>query len=290
MVRRQGHRELATSDSRRGAQHHGSRRKRSLRLPGRAAGRHRPRAGEDYTTSDGGYDVPRRLGDVLRSDEVTALDTSAATMRDGDVWARWARGWALLALALAAAYVVRAGLRERRRRRQADRSPLDIGLIPSPWDEPRRRRLVGMIALAAWVALPVLTAEQLSLSMDSARAAAQSSRLISQVSGAVMVSQVRNGASDDLQMRGMDLTMWGLARQYAATFDGSRGQQLLGTTRWRSACSWPPLPPPPSWSVRWPGSPLAASPSNACCPTTQPPTSRELATVTRRRKNFSEGL
>jgi hypothetical protein len=193
---------------------------------------------DDYTTVDGGYDVPRRLGDVLRADEVTALDTSAATMRAGDGWARWARGWALLALAVAAAYVVLSTVRGRRRRRRAPQTLPDVGLIPTPWDEPRRHRLVGIVALAAWLALPVLTAEQLALSSDSARSAAESSILISQVSGAATVSQVRNGAAADLRMRGVDLTMWGLARQYAATLDGSNGQALLGIAEQRAGERW----------------------------------------------------
>jgi FlaG/FlaF family flagellin (archaellin) len=192
----------------------------------------------DYATPGGWYDVPRRLGDVLHTDQVTALDSSAATMQAGDRWARWARGWALLALAVAAAYVVQSAVRGRRRRRRAHPSPPDVGLIPTPWDEPRRRRLVAVMALAAWLALPMLTAEQLALSTDSARSAAESSRLISQLSGAATVSQVRNGAASDLQMRGIDLAMRGLARQYAATFDGSRGQDLLGIAEQRAGERW----------------------------------------------------
>lgn len=196
--------------------------------------------GDDYLTPDGGYDVPRRLGDELHTDQVSALDTSVATMAAGDGWARWSRGCALLALAVAAAYVVQSAVRSRRRRlrRRAHPSPPDVGLIPIPWDEPRRRRLVAVMALAAWLALPMLTAEQLALSTDSARSAAESSRLISQLSGAATVSQVRNGAAADLQMRGIDLAMWGLARQYAATFDGSRGQELLGIAEERAGERW----------------------------------------------------
>ncbi len=192
---------------------------------------------DDYTTPDGGYDVPRRLGDLLLADQVTALDLSVASMRAGDRWARWARGWALLALAVAAAHVVMTAAHSRRRRR-AHASRRDVGLIPTPWAEPRRRRLVTLLALTAWLALPVLTAEQLALSSDSARSAAHSSLLISQLSGAVTVSQVRNGAGADLQMRGIDLMTWGLARQYAATFDGSRGQELLGIAEQRAGERW----------------------------------------------------
>jgi hypothetical protein len=193
---------------------------------------------DDYTTPDGGYDVPRRLADALDGDQVTALDTSKATMRAGDQWARWARGWALLALAVAAAFVVLAFLRGRRRRRREPAGTADVGLVPTPWDEPRRGRSVALLALAAWLALPILTVEQLALSADSARAAAQSSLLITQLSGAATASQVRNGAASDLQMRGIDLTMSGLARQLAATVDGSRGQRLLGIAEQRAGQRW----------------------------------------------------
>jgi hypothetical protein len=194
--------------------------------------------GDAYTTADGGYDVPRRLGDVIDKEEVTDLDMSAATMRDGDGWARWTTVWAVLALAVAAAYVVLAAVRGRRRRRTDPASAPDVGLIPAPWDEPRTGRLIGALALAAWVALPVLTAEQLALSDESGRAAAESSRLISQISGSATVSQVRSGAASDLQMRGIDLSMTGLSRQYAATLDGSQGQQLLGTAEERAGARW----------------------------------------------------
>ena len=192
--------------------------------------------GDDYAMPGGWYDVARRLGDVLRTDQVTALDTSAATMRAGDGWARWARGWALLSLVVAAAYVVQSALRGRRLR--ADPARPDVGLIPAPWHEPRRRRLVAVIALAAWLALPVLTAEQLALSTNSARAAAESSLLISQLSGAATVSQIRSGAAADLQMRGIDLATRGLVRQYTATLNGSHGQELLGIAEQRAGEQW----------------------------------------------------
>lgn len=195
-------------------------------------------AHSDYMAPEGGYDVPRRLGDVLHTDQVTALDTSVATMRAGDRWSRMAQGWVFLALALAVGYVVQSALRGRRRRRRAHPEPPAVGLIPAPWDEPRQRRLVAAIALASWLILPMLTAEQLSLSTSSARSAADSSRLISQLSGAVTVSQVRSGAAADLQMRGVDLAMWGLARQYAATFDGSSSQELLGIAEQRAGERW----------------------------------------------------
>ena len=196
---------------------------------------------DDYRTADGGYDVPRRLGDALRADQVTALDTSAVTMRAGDEWARRARGWALLALAVAAAFVVQAFLRGRRRRRREQPSAPDVGLIPTPWDEPRRRRRVAVLALAAWLALPLLTVEQLALSADSARSAAQSSLLITQLSGSATASQVRDGAAADLKVRGIDLTISGLTRQYAALLDGSRGQQLLGLAEQRAGERWAEL-------------------------------------------------
>ena len=62
--------------------------------------------------------------------------------------------------------------------------------------------------------------------------------LTSPLSGAATVRQVRNGAASDLQMRGIDLAMRGLARQYAATFDGSRGQELLGLAEQRAGERW----------------------------------------------------
>ncbi len=192
--------------------------------------------GDDYAMPGGWYDVPRRLGDVLHTDQVTTLDTSAATMRAGDGWARWARGWALLSLALAAGYVVWSALRGLRLRAEPARP--DVGLIPGPWGEPRRHRLVPVIALAAWLALPVLTAEQLALSTNSARAAAESSLLISQLSGAATVSQIRSGAAADLQMRGLDLATRGLVRQYTATLDASHGQNLLGIAEQRAGERW----------------------------------------------------
>lgn len=193
--------------------------------------------GSSYATPDGGYDVPRRVGDVLRDDQVTAYDQSAATMRVGDWWARRARGLALLALVVAAAYVVLSAIRSRRRRRKTQ-DPPDVGLVPTPWTEPPTGRMVAVLALAAWLALPVLTAEQLSLSMDAARSAAQSSRLISELSGSTIVSQVRDGASKELQLRAYDLSMTGLSRQYAATLDGSNGQQLIGEAEETAGERW----------------------------------------------------
>jgi hypothetical protein len=192
----------------------------------------------EYAMPDGGYDLPRRIGDVLRDDQVTAYDQSDATMRVGDWWARRARGLALLALAVTAAYVVLSAVRSRRRRRLTQKDPPDVGLVPAPWTEPRARRAVAVLALAAWLALPVLTAEQLSLSMDAARSAAQSSRLISEVSGSAIVSQVRDGAAKDLQLRAYQLSMAGLSRQYAATLDGSNGQRLIGTAEATAGDRW----------------------------------------------------
>jgi hypothetical protein len=192
--------------------------------------------GDDYVMPGGRYDVARRLGDVLNADRVASLDTSAATMRAGDRWARWARGWVILSLTVAVAYVVLSGFRGRRRR--ADPARAAVGLIPTPWDEPGRRRLVAMTALAAWLALPVLTAEQLALSTGSTRAAAESSRLISQVSGAATVSQIRSGAAGGLQLQGIDLATRGLVRQYTATLNGSHGQELLGIAEQRAGERW----------------------------------------------------
>lgn len=192
--------------------------------------------GDDYVMPEGGYDVARRLGDVLHADRVTSLDTSAATMRAGDGWARWARACALASLTLAMAYVVLSGVRGHRRR--ADPAPPDVGLIPTPWDEPRRRRLVAVTALVAWLALPVLTAEQLALSSSSTRAAAQSSRLISELSGAATASQIRSGAAGGLQLQGIDLTTRGLVRQYTATLGGSHGQELLGMAEQSAGERW----------------------------------------------------
>ena len=194
--------------------------------------------GSSYATPGGGYDVARRLGDVLRDDQVTAYDQSAATMRVGDWWARRARGWALLALVVTAAYLVLSAVRSRRRRRELMKDPPDVGLVPTPWTEARTGRAVAALALAAWLALPVLTAEQLGFSMDSARSAASSSRLISELSGSTIVSQVRDGASKDLQLRGYHLSMTGLSRQYAATLDGSNGQQLIGTAEQTAGERW----------------------------------------------------
>ena len=194
--------------------------------------------GSDYSTPDGGYEVTRRLGDVLRDDQVTAYDLSAATMRVGDWWARRARGWALLALVVTAAYVVLSAVRSRRRRRERQKDLPDVGLVPTPWTEPRPGRAVAALALAAWLALPVLTAQQLSLSMDSARSAAESSRLISELSGSAIVSQVRDGASTDLQLRAYHLGMAGLSRQYAATLEGSNGQRLIGAAEETAGERW----------------------------------------------------
>ena len=191
-----------------------------------------------YATPDGGYDVPRRLADVMRQDQVTAYDQSAATMRVGDWWARRAREWALLALIVTAAYVVLSALRSRRRRRERQQGLPDVGLVPTPWTEPRPGRAVAALALAAWLALPVLTAQQLGLSMDSARSAAESSRLISELSGSATVSQVRDGASADLLLRAYHLSMTGLSRQYAATLDGSEGQKLIGVAEQSAGDRW----------------------------------------------------
>ncbi len=195
--------------------------------------------GDEYATSDGGYDVPRRLGDVLRDDQVTAFDQSADTMRVGDWWARRARGWALLALVVTAAYVVTsAGRSRRRRRREAQQDQTDVGLVPTPWNEPRPDRAVAALALAAWLALPILTAQQLSLSMDSAHSAAESSRLISELSGSAIVSQVRVGAAADLQLRAYHLSVAALSREYVATLDGSNGQQLIGSAEQVAGERW----------------------------------------------------
>ena len=194
--------------------------------------------GDTYVTSDGGYDVARRLGDKLREDQVTAYDLSSATMRVGDWWARRARGWALLALAVTAAYVVASAVRSRRRRREPPPDSSDVGLVPTPWTEPRPERAVAALALAAWLALPLLTAQQLSLSMDSARAAAESSRLITDLSGSTIVSQLRVGAATDLQLRAYDVSMTGLSRQYAATLDGTNGQRLIGTAEQAAGDRW----------------------------------------------------
>jgi hypothetical protein len=194
--------------------------------------------GDTYVTSDGGYDVARRLRDKLRDDQVTAYDLSTATMRVGDWWARRARGWALLALGVTAAYVVASAVRSRRRRREPTSDSSDVGLVPTPWTEPRAERAVAALALAAWLALPLLTAQQLSLSMDSARAAAESSRLITDLSGSTIASQLRVGAATDLQLRAYHLSMAGLSRQYAATLDGTNGQQLIGAAEQAAGERW----------------------------------------------------
>jgi hypothetical protein len=100
---------------------------------------------------------------------------------------------------------------------------------------------VAALALAAWLALPLLTAQQLSLSMDSARAAAESSRLITDLSGSTIVSQLRVGAATDLQLRAYHLSMAGLSRQYAATLDGTNGQQLIGAAEQTAGERWAQL-------------------------------------------------
>ena len=46
--------------------------------------------------------------------------------------------------------------------RAGSRTPPDVGLVPTPWTEPRAGRAVAALALAAWLALPVLTAQQLA--------------------------------------------------------------------------------------------------------------------------------
>ena len=194
--------------------------------------------GDAYATSDGGYDVARRLGDELRDEQVTAYDMSADTMQVGDWWARRAKGWALLALAITGAYVVASAVRSRRRRREPPPDSSDVGLVPTPWTEPRPQRAVAALALAAWLALPVLTAQQLGLSMDSARAAAESSRLITDLSGSTIVSQLRVGAATDLQLRAYHLSMAGLSRQYAAGLDGTKGQRLIGSAEETAGGRW----------------------------------------------------
>ena len=192
-----------------------------------------------YQLPDHAFDINRRLGDLL-ADSADLRDQPAVDMADGDRLARLSRVPMVVPVLLVGIFIGVHALGHERQRRAASHhaGEQDVGLIPQPWSEPARVRLVSSTALVAWVLLTVLTALQLSLSSAAARADASASRLATSVTATVLASQLRASLTADAVRTGIDLSMSGLARQFVAVTADDPRQEAIGVADTRSATTW----------------------------------------------------
>lgn len=192
-----------------------------------------------YEQPDHGYDVNRRIGDSL-GDSSSLRGPAAAAMAEGDRLALLARilAGAPVLVVLVFITVRLIGHRRQRRMWRPAGSEADVGLIPQPWSERPRMRLISATALSAWVLLTVLTAAQLSFSAGSARADASASRLATTLSGHLLASQFHSALIADGTRSGIELAMVGLARQFVSTTTANEAQEAVGKADERAAETW----------------------------------------------------
>jgi hypothetical protein len=239
-----------------------------------ALGDTNPLVADEYALPGGGYDVARRLGDVRQATSARiGLDVPQLLAR-GDQWSRVVSGlvWGCVVLVLlwvaaqAAAHLSRrgrglgrAGATTHAPRSSEDQDPdpeqdpdrdpdasqeLDLDLIPEPWLEQPRDRVLATAGLVAWIVLTLLPAITLTMSSEAARAGADSSRYAVAVSTDISASNVQSTHSLRSFNEQVYLATAGISRQWVALDLSDSEQQLLGQAEEEVANSWPAVSAP----------------------------------------------
>jgi hypothetical protein len=174
---------------------------------------------------DGGYDVNARLGDLTDAEQVGGRDAVEASMASGDARQRLSWVLALLCVPCVVAFVV---LRRRPRRPTAT-SPDEPDVIPDPW-QARGRGWVAWGALVAWMLVALVPVVQVEVGGRASRAGAEASRLATQVTAEIELSQLHESLRNDVRFTGLELTSAADARDVAAV-----GQDDVDLFRWAAA-------------------------------------------------------
>jgi hypothetical protein len=180
---------------------------------------------ERYRLDGGGYDVNARLGDLTDAEQVGGRDAVEESLAAGD--ARQRTSW-VLALLCVPCVVVFVVLRRRPGRRAAT-PPDEPDVIPDPW-QVRGRGWVAWGALAAWLLVALVPVVQVEVGGRSARATAEASRLATQVTAEIELSQLHASLRNDVSFTGLELTSAADARDVAAV-----GQEDVELARWAAA-------------------------------------------------------
>lgn len=191
-----------------------------------------PLLGDDYRTATG-FDVQRRLADLIAADPGPTSAEAVEKVRQGDTAARtseiFAAGTAVAVLLFLGGEIVATG----RARRVSSGATPDVDLVPRPWTTAAHHRAVAVVALGAWLSVSLLPVLQVKAANSSASADAGADRLASAVTssaiGAAAVQTFRATAERELSLR-YDIE---LASQRTATdpdlfpdFPAELGQEL----------------------------------------------------------------
>lgn len=191
----------------------------------RATASEAPLVDERYELDGGGYDVNARLADLTSSEIARGRDAVEESMAAGDARQRVSWVLALLCVPCVIAFVV---LR-RRPASRASEAPDDPDVIPDPW-QVRGRGWVAWGAFVAWLLLALLPVVQVDVGGRAARAGAESSRLATQVTSEIELSQLHSSLVNDIRFTGLELTNAADARDVAAV-----GQEDAELSRWAAA-------------------------------------------------------
>jgi hypothetical protein len=165
-----------------------------------------------YVLPEGGYDVPRRLADLLRSQPLPPDPDVART--DGDAQALRAGVVGLVTvLATSIAIVIAAMPRRRTPGRDVQEEP---EVFPQPGLAAADRRRATILLLALWAAGVLLPLGQLALSAEEQRSQAAAARAAVQLSGQIAVSLTRSGFETNALRDAVFTDVAATARELAA--------------------------------------------------------------------------
>ncbi len=201
---------------------------------------------EEYELDGGGFDLDRRLADLLAEDDVPDHVT-LATLDRGDGAAWWARRIAWSAVILVGLFMLgRVGVRRARRRptrpparphHAVPRSP-DVGIVPQPAETKMRVRPFAYVALASWILVTVLPAAQLDLATRSDRVGADATRQAVELTAHTVGGQLSVSMRIGAQQAAIRRTQRALSRRLSALDSGNDAQASLGVAEERASEAW----------------------------------------------------
>jgi hypothetical protein len=180
-------------------------------------------AGRNYALPNGGFDVSRRLADVVRAGP--AVPDPERTAADGDAQAALAGGLGLLTVVVTGLAVVLAALPGVRRNPldgEAPDSPDDEHpspepeIIPQPGTADPRGRRIAYVLLVFWAAGVLLPFAQLALGGEEQRYQAAAARTAVQLTGQIAIGQARAAFADDARRTAIFADAAAISRQLAA--------------------------------------------------------------------------